>query len=421
MKNLQKNAHGSVRAYTRHGVDCPHASDPEYNTCSCPKWLYLWKRETGRQSRKSLNTPSWAEAQRIASDILRGLDPEIKAARAITDKHDKDRMTVADACALWIDRSKALGVKSGTTDQYLTLNAKLIEWAEGHGVAYIQDITPLHLQRWYSSSAWSHYAPSTKAQRWGCIRSMFEFFALREVTSKSAATGIQRSKVEVTQVQGPYTDEQVEKILAHIAPSMAFNLPMHLRETRTPRLRAFINLLLHTGCDVSDAVLHEPSRIETCKVGKKTVHIYRYRRLKTRRKVKAPAVIPISAELAAELQSVPLEPSTTKEMPFRHENLTLRSDQRKWSDRVMVVMDAAGIDQVELPPDEQGRPQSKDANVKMLRHTFAVRMLIAGQRPEEVAKMLGHVDTKMVLRVYAPWVKELDDAHIRRVTAIGSW
>jgi integrase len=108
-------------------------------------------------------------------------------------------------------------------------------------------------------------------------------------------------------------------------------------------------------------------------------------------------------------------------MPFRHENLPLRSDQRKWSDRVMVVMDAAGIDQVELPPDEQGRPQSKDANVKMLRHTFAVRMLVAGQRPEEVAKMLGHVDTKMVLRVYAPWVKELDDAHIRRVTAIGSW
>jgi integrase len=166
-------------------------------------------------------------------------------------------------------------------------------------------------------------------------------------------------------------------------------------------------------------VLFEPTRIETCKIGKKTVHVYRYRRLKTRRKVKDPAVIPISAELAAELQSVPLEPGTTKEMPFRHGNLTLRTDQRKWSDRVMAVMNAAGIDHVELPPDEQGRPQSKDANVKMLRHTFAVRMLIAGQRPEEIAKMLGHVNTKMVLRVYAPWVEGLDQAHIRRVISVG--
>jgi integrase len=44
-----------------------------------------------------------------------------------------------------------------------------------------------------------------------------------------------------------------------------------------------------------------------------------------------------------------------------------------------------------------------------------VRWLREGQRPEDVARMLGHVDTLMVRRHYAPWVKELDRAHIGRV------
>jgi hypothetical protein len=35
-----------------------------------------------------------------------------------------------------------------------------------------------------------------------------------------------------------------------------------------------------------------------------------------------------------------------------------------------------------------------------------------GQRPEDVAKMLGDVDTEMVRRHYAPRVKDLDIAHI---------
>jgi hypothetical protein len=35
-------------------------------------------------------------------------------------------------------------------------------------------------------------------------------------------------------------------------------------------------------------------------------------------------------------------------------------------------------------------------------------------RPEDVAKMLGHVDTEMIRKHYAPWVKDLDLVHITR-------
>jgi len=352
----------------------------------------------------------------MASDALRGMDPEIAAARATSAKRDHGRMTILDACKLFIEsRKRDLGETSSTIAQYVTLKGKLIVWGERHGIEYVQGITPLHLERWYSSSAWSHYAPSTKAQRWSCVRTMFLFWEKRGVLEQSPAASIHRSKVDGDHVQGPYTDAQVADMFANVESSMPRNLPIARRGNYAPRLRAFINLLLHTGADVSDAVLFEVSRIEATMVDKRKVYVYRYKRLKTG----VQAVIPISVALAAELRDIPLESGTTAEMPFRTDGLKLRHDQEKWSKRVSAVLDAAGIEYVELPTrDKRGQVQTKDANVKMLRHTFAVRQLIAGQRPEELARMMGHVDTKMIYLHYAPFVKALDDAHIRRVVSV---
>jgi len=68
--------------------------------------------------------------------------------------------------------------------------------------------------------------------------------------------------------------------------------------------------------------------------------------------------------------------------------------------------------------DRNGNPITKSTNVKMFRHTFAVGWLMAGGDKETLAKMLGHVGTEMIDAHYAPWVKGLDDAHIRRMREI---
>jgi integrase len=214
-------------------------------------------------------------------------------------------------------------------------------------------------------------------------------------------------------VQGPYSDEQIAAILAAIEASVPINLPMPKRPTYATRIRTFIRLLLETGCDVSDAVLHEPSRIEVHRIDRKQVHIYRYRRIKT----DVEAVIPIAAELAREVSAVPLEPGCEPGMPFRTTGgLALKKNQVMWSNRIDKAIRTAGVEWIELPGrDKQGRPIRRPANVKQLRHTFAVRQLQDGQRPEDVARMLGHVDTEMIRKHYAPWVRQLDEAHIRRV------
>jgi integrase len=412
VKNLLKSSHGSVRPYTRHSIDCQHPADQ--NTCSCPKWLYVWSAITGKKSRKSLNTSSWAEAQRIASDTLRGMDPEIAAARAVTDKRDRQRMTVSDACDLWIDRTRRQFGDAGGLPQYRSLMVKVTSWAESHGILYVQDITPLQLERWYSSRDWLRHADTTRQQRWGVLRSMFAFLKERGVIDASPIASIKAVRPGKDHVQGPYTDDQVNKLLAAIETTTPDNINVEERKVYAQRLRAFVDLLLHTGCDVGDGIVFDQCRMKRTTIDKHEVAVYRY----TRQKTGVLAVIPVSSSIANGLMGVPMLKENPSGMPFRSK-VDIRSDVHTWSRRIQRVLELAGIEWVELPRDAKGDARRKKANAKQLRHTFAVRMLRAGQRPEEVARMLGHVDTTMVLRHYAPWVGDLDDAHVRRV--VGAW
>jgi hypothetical protein len=79
---LLKSAFGSVRPYTRDIAGCRVQDD----SCSCPKWLYEYRKGCIRR-RYALNTPSFAAAQRIAPQKLRGFDPEqLKATFAPIDE-----------------------------------------------------------------------------------------------------------------------------------------------------------------------------------------------------------------------------------------------------------------------------------------------------------------------------------------------
>jgi integrase len=192
-----------------------------------------------------------------------------------------------------------------------------------------------------------------------------------------------------------------------------------LREKKVyvERLTTFITLLLNVGCDLVDAVLHEHERITDEKVGNHVVPVYRYRRQKTG----VEGIIPLRPDVAALIRNVPLSYQNDAAMPFRSkETENPDHEVHLWSRRILRCLEAAGATEVVLPTrDSRGKQRTKKANAKVLRHTFAVRQLKAGQRPEEVARMLGHVDAKMVRLHYAPFVQELEDAHIRRV--IGEW
>ena len=395
--NILKSTYGSVKPYTRHLPSCPHRRANGYNACSFPKWIYV-REAGGEKKRTSLNTPSWAEAQRIAVDRLRAIDPEIAAARAVTEQHEARMVTVKAACDLWLERvARDLG-KEGSYEQYSVVTKEMHVWAKDIGVRHIQEITSLQLGTWYGSRRWTKRSLSTRRQRWVMVRSMFRYWHEHKVIPDNVAAIVRPVKGSGDHVQGPYTDEQIESALHQVESDI--------------RLRAFTLLLLNTGCDVMDAVLFDPARIKDLHIDGHTVSVYRYKRVKT----KIEAVVPLPAEIAALLRSVPMLAENPLSMPFRDPRLKLASDRNSWSLMVRQALKAANVHWVELPTvDDAGKPRRKQANCKQFRHTFAVRQLRAGQRPEEVAKMLGHVNTDMVRTHYAPWVEEMDQAHISRV------
>jgi hypothetical protein len=81
--------------------------------------------------------------------------------------------------------------------------------------------------------------------------------------------------------RGHIRDAQVKSILAKVEESIPFNLPYHQRATYAQRIRIFIRILEGIGCDVSDGIQFQPSYLETVKIGRKQVHVYRYKRQKT--------------------------------------------------------------------------------------------------------------------------------------------
>lgn len=409
MADLLKNTFGSVRPYTRHVDGCSNTDD----SCRCPKWLYENRRGCNPR-RYTLKTPSMAEAQRIAADKLRSFDPEIAAARAVTTKRDAGLMTVKKAGDMWIESTRRKhgtdGRDPGVLQQYKTLMDRLTAWANREHIDYVQDITPLHLESWYSSRDWKRYAPTTRRQRWECLKWFFKFLTLKKVIEwhSNPIVSIDAVKVERDHVQGPYTQEQVDLVFAHIVDTVPVNVKLPEREIYAARVHAFITMLLHTGCDVGDAILFDLTRIEDVMIDGRVIPVYSYKRQKTGVK----AIIPLSDDIAKVLRSVPTTNVNPKNMPFRNSKNELTSEVHCWGERVKRVLDAAGVEWVELPDGRR-----KEANSKQFRHTFAVRQLERRLRPEVIARQLGHVDATMVRKHYAPWVKSLDDAHIREVLA----
>lgn len=408
-----KSAYGSTKAYTRHTAACPHRDERDHNDCRCAKWLYVNPRG-GKPRRYTLITHSWPEALDIATDTLKAFDPEIAASRAAQQKAERQQMSVEDACQLWLDKTaRDFGI-DGAHTIYRSLAKKVIAWATTKQILFIQDITTLELEKWSTSADWLDYADLTRQQRWSALRSMFKYLADAGVLDKNPIRSIEAIKLKGEHAQGPYTNEQVKAMFKHI-DAAAENLALERREVYVKRLRAFMNLLLHSGCDLIDGVMFDQSMVEKMRIERSTVSVLKYKRAKTG----VEAVIPLTDDVVKTLRSVPTLPENPKGMPFRSD-VDIDSDIAAWSRRIARVMKAAKVEYVILPgKDPSGRPRRKKANTKQLRHTAAVNWLIAGQPIEAVARMLGHTDTQMIRKHYAPFVKGLMEAHVRMV--VGNW
>jgi site-specific recombinase XerD len=453
-----KNQFGTVKSYTRHTAACiKHSSDlaaqlkkskgqervairkeldaiaVNPDGCSCPKWLYV--RESGEtENRYTLNTPSWTEALERATDKLKSLDPEIAASRESKAKQKRERKTVYEAINLWLDRSKTkLGEESHTVLQYRSLFGwvkdgvkcgAMLRYAAEHHLDYIDEFTPLVCQKWLESKYFSKKAPVTASNDWGVVRGFFKYLVELDVLAKSPVAAIEKPSSGDTFAHSPYTDAQFQSLLDNIDGHVEDRLIDGEDVAFCFRMRTFLELLRWTGMDIVDALQFRPAdQLQDVTVDGRMVHVLRYRRTKTRRRVHSvESVIPISESLAKALRATTALVGSVGGQPFRYQGNTLHSDSQKWSRRIHRLIKRAKIADIPLMRydgspalDKQGYQLTTSPDVKMLRHTFAVGELLKGVSEETLAKELGHADTKMIRRHYGPWTKERDIAHIRDV------
>ncbi|HEV8189510.1 MAG TPA: hypothetical protein VGP83_17275 [Pyrinomonadaceae bacterium] len=415
-----KSPQAIVKAYTRHTAKCPHRRKKNFNQCSCAKHLSI--RLRGQQPvRRTLNTPSWADAKKEADKVIESLDPKNQRLAELEREKTKRvfaRVSLAESITRFLEtKRQELAKDSRTPNQYKVATNMLTVWAKERSVTHLDEIKDTDLERWYWQTdvptAWGRLKESTRSQRWTMLRSFFLFCKTRRLIDDNPIALIKKCKADKS-VQGPYSVAQEEQLLqAALSLPIPYSIPRRDKAVYRQRLFAFILLLRYTGSDVCDAMEFRPERIRSQEIDGELAFSYSYFRRKTRNSKahRIPCVMELPDWVAKTLLNVPLSSTDSAELPFRGQG-QLRSDF--WSAPIMRCLTQAGITHVSCGKGNDNVERFHTANVKQLRHTFAVRQLSLGYSWEEVAGMLGHTDTEMMRIHYAPFVDELYTATVAR-------
>jgi site-specific recombinase XerD len=346
---------------------------------------------------------------------------------------------VLEAINLWLVRTRnQFGADSTILKQYRST----FGWIDKHGrsrgallqfvedwnlnnpdeqIDTIDEMNTLICQEWLSSEWFTSLSPVTRNQRWGTVRSFFNYLLESEVIERNPVATIKAPPANDIYANAPFAPEQYKRILEQADWYVDERVRNGEREVYCTRLHNFIETLRHTGMDIMDAVKLRPAeQIKYESVDDDFIPVLRY----TRSKTGIGAVIPLEPAIAEMIRSTPPGNETAPGMPFRYLGNDIRSDVHNWSRRISALFELADVTEIPLigkdgkpALDKFGRPLTKRPNVKMLRHTFAVACLLAGMREEAVAKMLGHASVEMLRRHYGPWCKQRDEAHVREIAA----
>jgi integrase len=395
-RTVFSSIHGAAHVYTRRHIHGCLLTSPDDNHCSCPKWIYS-KPRTGGAAQHAAKTPSFTEACELAQRILKGFDPEIRAARVITEPVPGITIEIAVERYLGVLRTRKV------TESYLSrtilnvfrrrptykkgrriLNLSLLDFLDQANlravepVMRVEQITGELLEDW--SAGWHTVASS-----------FFRWTMTRGYLGRLPSFG-ERQRVKPGNRCGYFSDEQYNRLIE----SLPFYKPVHgyTPANYAVRLRAFLELGRWAGMAVADAVRFSP------RVNLAANNVLTYRRVKSGQM----AVVVLEPAVADRLRAIPREEGSSAEQPLRFAALTETNNRGLWRNRFQKLCDKAGITEIETEHGVRRR-----AHPHMLRDTFAIDAISRGCALENVAKMLGHATVAMTQRSYLFWIqKRLD-------------
>jgi hypothetical protein len=407
------NRFGTVRVYTRRHINGCKLSDPNQQHCTCPKWLYKNARGS-KPVQEAANTPSFTEACDVAQEWLKGLDPEIRAARAlIAVKSSEQGMTAEEA----IERYFAVLARRRLSESYMDglrwifqrkskrpgygsrrMNMSMLDFLDeqartlGHAVR-LEEISGAMLDRW--ANGWG--TNDTSSRHWrDKVGSFFTWAAGRELMKRMPPCFDAGESIKKGNRCGHFEDAQFNSLIETL-PFMRFKGPKDTRPGNyVPRMRAFLELGRWAGMAMVDIVNFDPARQLSAE------NVIRYQRHKTDEW----GEIALYKEVADRLRVIPSELGSRSDQPL---NFAGRGDVQDvqhnigelWRRRFTRLCKAAGITEIRTEHGAIRRPHPH-----MLRDTCAIDAISHGVDITHVARMLGHKNIQVTQRSYLYWIEK---------------
>ncbi|MDP9160707.1 MAG: site-specific integrase [Acidobacteriota bacterium] len=412
----------TVNVMVCHSPACKHKLRGALRrNCKCLKSLLVYAGATGKTVRIYAKTRAWARAELAAQELRDSWDPRLRRLRELETTPDREHVLIERAVALYTADLGARMRRKGTMAMVraffgnvdfktneIKKNGHLFGWLEKLPLptrpTFLADLTAVRLAEWRATWKFSDF---TAAQRWGMVKSLFNFCDSMNWIHENPTRQLRRVEYRKGSRTAIFTDRQYESILRAVKDYNPNNQPASTLISRRQRLKTFLELMRWSGMSLIDAVQYRPTLVDQ-------EGVLRYRRQKTG----ALATVQLPAHVIALLRCVPLERSSVgPSQPFRMRNFAPVSGAATWRMRLRRLFSLADLEEIR---NEVGRV--RPPHTHQLRDTFAVWNLRHGVPLYSLAKMLGHSNPVMVARSYLPWVKELENLTInegRKALAAG--
>lgn len=381
----------ALTLYRRHRLECEagHREDSRsgeweerrkgWKRCDC--LIHLSGTLDSRFSRKATGTSDWLKARDVAVAYEQAgswtgtlkLEPP-----APEPAPSKPRVTVADACAVFLTNRESSGLAAATLRKYRTFVKQVAAYSDERGYLLLDQFTPGDIDIFWAR--WK-LGPRAKGKRLTTLRAFFRFAVNRKWIDESPVSSDIKPPIGSSRAanKAPFTDAELDRVIrACNDVRVEWKNESGDGLWTGEDLKDLIWLMVYTGFRISDATLFDIKHLHGDQVFLRA----------TKNGGDVFAYIPdwLGDRLRARAQRF-------GERPF----IVARSDRLEtvtnvWRRRIAKAFDLAG-------------PFTEPATPHRFRHTFARVLLQRGVPVADVADLLGD-DEKTVREHYSRWVPE---------------
>ncbi|MGA7410670.1 MAG: site-specific integrase [Bryobacteraceae bacterium] len=352
-----------------------------WKKCHCP--IYLCGTLGGRFRRRNSEQTKWEDAKVVAAalEVVNSWDgkPIVVPAVAAPEESQPRRVTIVDACAVFLSLREGEKIAPATLRKYRTFTKQLRVCADAEGYLMLDQFTVADVDALYSGLK---LGVRTKAKWLGTLRAFFRFCVNREWLPKSPVSGDLKAPRGSTRVANkiPFTDEELARIInaCDFLGEVTWSNWQRKGVWTGEDAKDFIWTLTFTGLRISDVALFDINRLQGNEVF-------------LRAKKNGGDVFVFVPDWLRD---------------------RLRQRSKKWGPMLFVVGDSARLETVtdtwrrklNKVFDLSGRFDERPTPHRF-RHTFARILLQRGVPVADVADLLGD-NEKTVREHYARWVPE---------------